>query len=140
MRRSTDNVDFSDVVTVHPTESVIGVASSALGTFTGGRVFMDHAGDVLVGIGKPLALPRARRHALDANLDAALGLLLGLDRLDENLVFQALDAVRAGAADYIPKPTSTSEMTGADIYKRELVEKVKALGAAQTRRGRRPRG
>lgn len=42
----------------------------------------------------------------------------------------SLKALAAGAADYIPKPSSTSEMTGADIYKRELVEKVKALGAA----------
>jgi len=42
----------------------------------------------------------------------------------------SLRALSAGAADYIPKPSSTAEMTGADIYKRELVEKVKALGAA----------
>jgi two-component system chemotaxis response regulator CheB len=42
----------------------------------------------------------------------------------------SLRALSAGAADYIPKPSSTSEMTGADVYKRELLEKVKALGAA----------
>jgi two-component system chemotaxis response regulator CheB len=42
----------------------------------------------------------------------------------------SLRALAAGAADYIPKPSSTSEMTGADIYKRELIEKVKALAAA----------
>jgi len=42
----------------------------------------------------------------------------------------SLKALAAGAADYIPKPTSTAAMTGADVYKRELVEKVKALGAA----------
>ena len=42
----------------------------------------------------------------------------------------SLKALAAGAADYIPKPSSTAEMTGADVYKRELVEKVKALGAA----------
>jgi two-component system, chemotaxis family, protein-glutamate methylesterase/glutaminase len=42
----------------------------------------------------------------------------------------SMRAMAAGAADYIPKPSSTAEMTGADIYKRELIEKVKALGAA----------
>jgi two-component system chemotaxis response regulator CheB len=52
-----------------------------------------------------------------------------------------LKALSAGASDYIPKPTSTREIGQADDFKRELVGKVKALGAA--RRGaegvRRPR-
>jgi two-component system, chemotaxis family, protein-glutamate methylesterase/glutaminase len=42
----------------------------------------------------------------------------------------SMRALAAGAADYIPKPSSTAAMTGADVYKRELIEKVKALGAA----------
>jgi two-component system chemotaxis response regulator CheB len=43
----------------------------------------------------------------------------------------SLKALGAGAADYIPKPTSTREIGQADEFKRELVGKVKALGAAK---------
>lgn len=42
----------------------------------------------------------------------------------------SLRALQAGAADYMPKPSSTSELTGADAFRRELVEKVKALAKA----------
>ena len=42
----------------------------------------------------------------------------------------SLRALKLGAADYIPKPTSTRELTAADDFKRELVFKVKALGVA----------
>jgi two-component system, chemotaxis family, protein-glutamate methylesterase/glutaminase len=42
----------------------------------------------------------------------------------------SLRALQAGAADYLPKPTSTSEMTGADAFRRDLLEKVRALAAA----------
>lgn len=42
----------------------------------------------------------------------------------------SLRALQAGAADYIPKPSSTSELTGADAFRRELVEKVKVLAKA----------
>lgn len=52
----------------------------------------------------------------------------------------SLRALQAGAADYIPKPTSTREIGGADDFKRELVAKVKALGAAARRAGSRSRG
>ncbi|MFC7333249.1 protein-glutamate methylesterase/protein-glutamine glutaminase [Rhodocista pekingensis] len=52
----------------------------------------------------------------------------------------SLRALRAGAADYIPKPSSTRELTGADAFKRELTEKVKALGAAARRSGSRREG
>lgn len=41
----------------------------------------------------------------------------------------SLKALELGAADYIPKPTSTKEMQGADEFKRDLTEKVKVLGA-----------
>ena len=40
----------------------------------------------------------------------------------------SLQAMRKGAADYIPKPTSTSEIHSSDDFNRELTEKVKALG------------
>ncbi len=42
----------------------------------------------------------------------------------------SLQALQAGAADYIPKPTSTGEISTAGDFKRELTEKVKALGLA----------
>jgi len=47
----------------------------------------------------------------------------------------SIKALAAGASDYLPKPSSSSELVGAEAFKRELVAKVKALGA--TRRTRR---
>ncbi len=51
----------------------------------------------------------------------------------------SLRALQAGAADYIPKPTTTREISGADVFKNELVAKVKALGANARRAGSRTR-
>ncbi|MCZ4280537.1 chemotaxis response regulator protein-glutamate methylesterase [Kiloniella laminariae] len=48
-----------------------------------------------------------------------------LTRKNAEISFKAM---RLGAADYIPKPTSSGELTKADDFKYELVEKVKALG------------
>ena len=45
----------------------------------------------------------------------------------------SLKALSAGASDYVAKPTSTGEIKGGDEFRRELVEKVKALGAASRR-------
>jgi two-component system chemotaxis response regulator CheB len=45
----------------------------------------------------------------------------------------SLRAMTAGARDYIAKPTSASALTGADAFKRELIEKIKTLGAARRR-------
>jgi two-component system, chemotaxis family, protein-glutamate methylesterase/glutaminase len=52
----------------------------------------------------------------------------------------SMRCLQAGAADYIPKPTSTREIGGADDFKRELVSKVKALAAAARRAGSASRG
>lgn len=52
----------------------------------------------------------------------------------------SMRAMQLGAADYIPKPTSTREISGADNFKRELVSKVKALAPAARRAGSRQRG
>jgi two-component system chemotaxis response regulator CheB len=49
----------------------------------------------------------------------------------------SLEALQKGAADYIPKPSSTGEIHGSADFKRDLIEKVKALGRA--RRDRRDR-
>ena len=45
----------------------------------------------------------------------------------------SLKALKAGATDYIPKPTSTGEINSGGDFRRELLEKVKALGAAYRR-------
>ncbi len=52
----------------------------------------------------------------------------------------SLRALSMGAADYVAKPSSTSEIHSADAFKRELTEKVKAIAAAgRAGRGRAPR-
>ncbi|GGB33057.1 chemotaxis response regulator protein-glutamate methylesterase of group 2 operon [Roseibium aquae] len=40
----------------------------------------------------------------------------------------SLKALSLGAADYVPKPESTSEVTTSVDFRRELIDKVKALG------------
>lgn len=49
----------------------------------------------------------------------------------------SIEAMQKGASDYIPKPSSTGEIHGSADFKRELLEKVKALG--RVRRDRRDR-
>jgi len=51
----------------------------------------------------------------------------------------SLKAMAAGAADYIPKPSSSREVGGAADFRREFLEKIRALGATYRRRHRRPR-
>jgi two-component system chemotaxis response regulator CheB len=46
----------------------------------------------------------------------------------------SLKALQAGAADYVAKPSSSGEIQNAHEFRRELVEKVKALGAAGRKR------
>ncbi len=46
----------------------------------------------------------------------------------------SLKALSKGAADYVPKPTSTGEINSAEDFKRELVSKVKSWGAVARRR------
>ncbi len=53
----------------------------------------------------------------------------------------SLRALSMGAADYVSKPSSTSEIHSADVFKIELTEKVKAIAAAGRsgrKRGPRP--
>lgn len=49
----------------------------------------------------------------------------------------SLRAMQMGAADYIPKPTSTRDLAGGADFKSELVGKIRALGQAR-RAGARP--
>lgn len=43
----------------------------------------------------------------------------------------SLQALSKGAADYIPKPSTANEIHSAQGFKRELIEKVKALGMSR---------
>ena len=47
----------------------------------------------------------------------------------------SLKALEAGAADYIPKPSSARDILAGEVFRRDLVSKVKALGAAAHRNG-----
>jgi two-component system chemotaxis response regulator CheB len=46
----------------------------------------------------------------------------------------SLKALALGAKDYIPKPSSMRELSAAETFKRELLEKVKTLAAARRRK------
>ena len=50
----------------------------------------------------------------------------------------SLRAMEMGAADYIPKPTSTRDLAGGMDFKAELLGKIKALGQARRRNANRP--
>ena len=50
----------------------------------------------------------------------------------------SLKALRLGAADYIPKPSTASELNSGETFRAELLEKVLALGAAATRSSAKP--
>jgi two-component system chemotaxis response regulator CheB len=41
----------------------------------------------------------------------------------------SLKALSLGAADYIPKPESTREIAAADVFKHDLIQKIRHLGA-----------
>jgi two-component system chemotaxis response regulator CheB len=46
----------------------------------------------------------------------------------------SLRALALGASDYIPKPESTREITTSASFRRELIEKIKALGGSRRKR------
>lgn len=46
----------------------------------------------------------------------------------------SMKALSKGAADYVPKPSSTGEVYSAEDFKRELISKVKSWGAVARRR------
>lgn len=51
--------------------------------------------------------------------------------LTQRHAHSSIEAMNKGASDYIPKPSSTGEIHGSADFKRELIEKVKALGRAR---------
>jgi two-component system, chemotaxis family, protein-glutamate methylesterase/glutaminase len=86
-------------------------------------VVLDIEMPVLDGLG---ALPRLL--AIDRNLKIVMASTL--TQRNAEISLKALDL---GAADYIPKPTATREISAGDDFKRELVTRVRALGAAYRR-------
>jgi two-component system chemotaxis response regulator CheB len=46
----------------------------------------------------------------------------------------SLKALSLGAADYIPKPESTRELTNSAAFRRDLIEKIRVLGARRRQR------
>lgn len=50
----------------------------------------------------------------------------------------SLKALSLGAADYVPKPESTREKDAAEIFRRDLIEKVRQLGMRKLRRAGHP--
>lgn len=50
--------------------------------------------------------------------------------LTQNNAEISLRAIELGATDYIPKPSTSRELSGGQDFKTQLVEKVKALGAS----------
>jgi two-component system chemotaxis response regulator CheB len=63
-------------------------------------------------------------------LDAGLKVIMASTLTKRNADI-SMQALAAGAADYVAKPSATRELVGADLFKRELLAKVKALGAAR---------
>src|SRR5205085_212351 len=45
----------------------------------------------------------------------------------------SLRALALGAADYIPKPATTGEITGSESFRRELIDKIFVLGSSRSR-------
>lgn len=74
------------------------------------------------------ALPRLKA------VDPAVQIIMASTLTQKNAEV-SLKAMSLGATDYIPKPSTSRELMGADEFKRELVDKVKALGALARRTG-----
>ena len=45
-------------------------------------------------------------------------------------------ALRLGAKDYVPKPSTTSDQAGVEDFRREIIEKIKAISAQSLRQAR----
>lgn len=50
----------------------------------------------------------------------------------------SLRALRLGAKDYVPKPSNRSELTGPQLFQRELIAKIKALAGSKRSPARAP--
>lgn len=93
-----------------------------------------------------LGLPRleAVAHSAENVLGTALPLLLKRSPrtkivMSSTLTTQnadiALQALALGASDYIAKPTASSDLHAADGFRRQLIDKIRALGNSSRMRG-----
>src|SRR5215472_18973111 len=78
------------------------------------------------------ALPRL----LEKKRDLVVVMLSTLTRRNAEISLRALSL---GAADYIPKPESSREFTTSQSFQRELIDKIRALGARRRRGSIAPR-
>jgi two-component system chemotaxis response regulator CheB len=99
------------------------MAISAIGRQDTDVVILDIEMPVMDGL---TALPKILAAAPDVKVIVA-------STLTQKNAQISLKAMAAGAADYLAKPSS-SELNAATAFKRELIEKVKALGDARRRR------
>lgn len=74
------------------------------------------------------ALPKLKE------VDGAVQIIMASTLTQKNAEI-SLKAMSLGATDYIPKPSSGHEVNAAEDFRRDLVEKVKALGALARRSG-----
>ena len=77
----------------------------------------------------------------------ALPLLLGVDPNIKIIMASTLtlanaeisiEAMKMGAADYVPKPTSTTKIAGPSDFRSDIIAKIRALGGARLRTPERP--
>src|SRR5215468_5051001 len=73
----------------------------------------------------------ARLRLLAKKRDLVIILASTLTRRNAEISFKALSL---GASDYIPKPESAREATAADTFRRDLVQKIRHLGARLRRK------
>src|SRR5690349_6079667 len=70
-------------------------------------------------------------HLLEKKRDLVVIMASTLTRRNAEI---SLRALALGAADYIPKPETTREITTSADFRRELIEKIRTLGARPRRR------
>lgn len=79
--------------------------------------------------------------ALPKLLEAAPGIkIIMASTLSTRNADISIRALHAGAADYVPKPTSARDIRTGDEFRREILTKVKTLGAVRRRRRSAARG
>lgn len=100
------------------------VAVRQLGKYDVEVIVLDIEMPVMDGL---TALPEIKKVAPNAQVIMASTLTLR----NADISMQALSA---GASDYIAKPTSTAEINGSDAFKHDLTEKVCGLGAVARRK------
>ncbi len=70
-------------------------------------------------------------------VDPNVKIIMASTLTEKNAVI-SLKALQAGAADYVPKPTSTSNIVGASDFRRELLAKINVLGRIARRDSGKP--